>query len=209
MKPHAVWYYDIISPYAYLQSASLATLGDALDITARPILLAGVLKHWGQLGPAEIAPKRTFIYRQCLWLAQQRGIPFRMPPGHPFNPLGALRLLTAIDATPAQAATALAFVFGEGNAVDDASGLAHLADRLGVSPALGTDDAAKAALRTATVAAVADGIFGVPTLVVDGQLFWGADSEGMVRAYLADPACFTCGEAVRMATLPATAWRQA
>lgn len=204
-KPRAVWYYDVISPYAYLQAMSLPKLGEVLDITARPILFAGLLKHWGHLGPAEIPAKRIFIYQHCLWLAGQRGLPFRMPPAHPFNPLSALRLLTAMEASPAQAGEALAFVFGEGEGVDGEDEVARLARRLGASPetrALASGDAVKAKLRQATEDAIAAGVFGVPTLVVDGRLFWGDDSEGMLRSYLDDPAGSREGEAARIDALP-------
>jgi 2-hydroxychromene-2-carboxylate isomerase len=46
------------------------------------------------------------------------------------------------------------------------------------------DAAVKAQLRQNTEAAVALGLFGVPSLVVDGKLFWGMDALPMVRAYL-------------------------
>lgn len=204
-KPNAIWYYDIISPFAYLQSTALPGLGERMNITPRPILFAGLLKHWGQLGPAEIPTKRTFTYRHCLWMAQQRGLPFRMPPAHPFNPLPALRLLTAMKAGPATAAAALGFVFGDGQKVDDEAGVGRLAARLGASPeilALASSDAVKSTLRETTEEAIAAGVFGVPTFVVDGQLFWGQDSEGMLRSYLEAPASFGAGEAGRIGTLP-------
>ena len=204
-KPKAVWYYDIISPFAYLQSCSLPSLVDLLDITPRPILFAGLLKHWGQLGPAEIPPKRLFTYKRCLWLAEERGLPFRMPPAHPFNPLGALRLLTAVGQNLPTAAAALAYVFAEGQGVDDQAGLDRLADRLGASAtqrAAAVGEAVKQRLRAATEEAIAAGVFGVPTVLVDGQLFWGDDSEGMLRSFLADPARFRGKEAARIATLP-------
>ncbi len=211
MKTKATWYYDLISPYAYLQAASLPALADRMDITAVPILFAGVLRHWGHLGPAEIPAKRLFIYRHAMWRAEQRGLSFRMPPAHPFNPLHGLRLLTAMRATPAQALTALAYVFGEGGAVDTPAGMAGLAARLGASPetvALATGETAKSALRDATDAAIAAGVFGVPTFVVDGRLFWGDDSEGMLRSYLDDKAGFDHAEAARIATLPEAASRK-
>ena len=210
-KPSAIWYYDVISPYAYLQAMSLPKLGELLDITPRPILFAGLLKHWGHLGPAEIPAKRTFIYQHCLWLAGQRGLPFRMPPAHPFNPLHALRLLTAMDAGPDEAAMALAFVFGEGRGVDSPEGMAQLAQRLGASADLqarASGDAVKTALRDATDEAAAEGVFGVPTFIVHGHLFWGDDSEGMLRSFIADPARFGRGEAARIGTLPEAASRK-
>ena len=127
MGVDAIWYFDVISPYAYLQTAHLDRLSERLAITARPVLLAGLLQHWGQTGPAEIAPKRRHVYRQCQWRAGELGIPFRLPDAHPFNPLRALRLLTALDGGVTAARTALHLVFGQGVRPDDDPGWAALA----------------------------------------------------------------------------------
>src|SRR5882724_11414975 len=110
----ATWYFDVISPYVYLQIADPQRLPPNLAITPKPVLFAGLLNHWGQKGPAEIAGKRLHTYRQCAWIAGSRGVPFRMPPAHPFNPLSALRLLCALGPTLDQARIATAFVFGQG-----------------------------------------------------------------------------------------------
>ena len=91
------WYFDFISPFAYLQLVQLQSSHAVVDINFKPILLAGLLKHWGQKGPAEIPSKRIFTYRHILWLARQSNIPLKMPPGHPFNPLKALRLAIFLD----------------------------------------------------------------------------------------------------------------
>lgn len=70
MKP-AQWYFDFISPYAYLQAQRLQKLREYCELEPRPVLLAALLSHWGQLGPAEIAPKRQFTYKQVRWLARR------------------------------------------------------------------------------------------------------------------------------------------
>ncbi|MDQ1347273.1 MAG: hypothetical protein QG573_642, partial [Acidobacteriota bacterium] len=95
----ADWYFDFISPFAYLQSERLARFDGKLDIRPVPLLFAGLLKHWGQKGPAEMATKRRFTYRQVQWLADRNGIPFRFPPQHPFNPVRALRAAVALDSS--------------------------------------------------------------------------------------------------------------
>lgn len=59
----AKWYFDFISPFAYLQLARFSQLPADLDITPVPVVFSALLKHWGQLGPAEIPPKRRFVYR--------------------------------------------------------------------------------------------------------------------------------------------------
>src|SRR5262245_25896921 len=96
----ATWYFDVISPFSYLALGEIEQLSQRIAITYRPILFAKLLEHWKHLGPAEIPPKRVHTYRLCLFEAQRRGIAFRFPPAHPFNPLKPLRLLTALDAAP-------------------------------------------------------------------------------------------------------------
>ena len=86
---HIDCYLDFISPYAYLAFERLprALEGLSYQVSYRPILFAGLLQHHGQLGPAEIAPKRDWTYRQVLWLAREHGIAMDLPAAHPFNPL--------------------------------------------------------------------------------------------------------------------------
>lgn len=90
--PKAKWYFDFISPFSYLQLARFSELPQDLEVELRPVLFAGLLNHWGHMGPAEIPSKRRFVYRFFKWHADRRGLPFTMPPSHPFNPLPALRL---------------------------------------------------------------------------------------------------------------------
>lgn len=86
------WYFDFVSPYSYL---GLHRLKDVKPkINYKPVLFAGLLKHWGQKGPAEIPAKRKWTYRSCDWQARKLGLPFRFPAAHPFNPLPHLRLAT-------------------------------------------------------------------------------------------------------------------
>ena len=53
------FYFDYLSPYAYLAWLCLPEVTESRDveIVPRPVLFAGLLNHWGQLGPAEIPPK--------------------------------------------------------------------------------------------------------------------------------------------------------
>ena len=89
MPRTADWYFDYLSPYAYLQFESFARLPDDLEVTLKPVLFAGLLGYWDNLGPAEIPAKRRQTYRYCHWLAGKRGVPFKAPPRHPFNIPGA------------------------------------------------------------------------------------------------------------------------
>src|SRR5258708_16986123 len=96
----ATWYCDVISPFSYLALGEIEELAQRIGISYRPILFAALLERWKHLGPAEIPPKRVHTYRLCLFEAERRGISFRFPPTHPFNPLKPLRLLAALDADP-------------------------------------------------------------------------------------------------------------
>jgi 2-hydroxychromene-2-carboxylate isomerase len=203
-------YFDPISPYVYLLLSDFDRLSANIVVRPVPILLAALLNQSGTKGPAEIPAKRIHTYRQCAWLAQARNIPFRMPPRHPFNPLAALRLLCALGPTLEQVRIASRFVFAEGKDPSTAEGLAELGSRLGVERAaeLASAPASKDLLRTNTEEALAHGVWGVPTLSIGGELFWGADSLPMALDFLRDPGLFATAEMQRMATLPVGASRK-
>lgn len=201
----ADWYFDLVSPFCYLQLASFDRLPADLVITPKPILFGAVLKHFGQLGPAEIAPKRVHTYRYCQWLAGRRGIPFRMPPRHPFNPLQAMRLLAALGPTLDQVRTAYDFVFAEGRCTDGDGDFAELAEQLAPGAdagALTSEVSAKQRLRDFTDEAIGRGVFGVPTFHLAGENFWGDDATGMLLDWLDQPRLFERAEMRRLATLP-------
>jgi len=200
--PPLVWYFDVISPFAALAVPEMEVLCAEQEVTFRPVLFAGLLKAFGHLGPAEIPAKRTQTYRIVQWIADERGIPFRAPPAHPFNPLALLRLLCARELSVADAAAAFALVWGEGRDPQSPETAAALASALGVSPDAGNDPAVKDRLRANTEAAVAAGVYGVPTLAIGHELFWGLDAMPMARAYLADPSLFASGEMARVSNLP-------
>ncbi len=221
---HIDFYYDPISPYAYLAFMQLpkALEGLSYSVSYTPILFAGLLKSHGQLGPAEIAPKRDWTYRQVLWQAKTLGIDFQMPAHHPFNPLPLLRLAIACAHANADGSLStnrlvtqhiLRHVWSstaDGLAQDasDAARLAALTLQLTQKPQRGlsaepklTVDEIKACLKANTDKALQLGCFGVPTLralragAPDGQEknFWGLDALPMLRDYLQGNAWFDAG----------------
>jgi len=186
------WVFDVISPFAYLAFARLAQLPADVQLEMVPVLLAGLLERFGQVGPAEIPSKRRFTYRFALWRARRLGLPMRLPPAHPFNPLAALRLILAAGGERHAVGTVLDAVFRDGRDVSDPAVIADLARSLGVADphtAL-ADPAIKQRLRENTEWAAARGIFGVPTLVIDAEIFWGHDAIDMALEYLEDPRDF-------------------
>jgi 2-hydroxychromene-2-carboxylate isomerase len=183
------FYLDFISPYAWLGFDALpkALQGISHRVVHKPVLFAAMLKHHGQLGPAEIPAKRDWTYRQVLWQAKQQGTPLQLPTMHPFNPLGLLRLATACDADgqPSRFVCEQVFrhVWCSGLDAADPQRLAQLTARL--LPARDPTDAdVKQALQAHTDEALAQGVFGVPSFRVDDKVFWGQDALPMLRAYL-------------------------
>ena len=198
------WVFDVISPFAYLAFPQLSRLPAHVSVEFVPVLFAGLLQHFGQLGPAEIPSKRRFTYRFVLWRARQLGLPMRMPPAHPFNPLPALRLIIAAGGDRRAAGTVLDAVFREGRDVADPAVIAALARALGVADVQATleDSTVKQRLRDNTAWASARGVFGVPTLVIGKELFWGHDAFDMALEYLRHPDAFCDPDMQAADTLP-------
>jgi len=204
-----VWYFDFVSPFAWLQWPRVKELMRTHEVILRPILFAGVLDRVGQKGPAEIPAKREFIYRHVLWRARDTGQPLRFPPKHPFNPLASLRLCIAAGSDARATEAIFEWIWGQGQVADSAEALAPVAAQLGIDDAAAAiaDPAVKAQLKANFEAAIADDIFGVPTLAIDGRLFWGGDAHDFALAYLRDPAIWDEAEMHRVATLPIGASR--
>ena len=202
--PRVAWVFDIISPFSYLAFPRLAELEEHARLEWVPVLLAALLEHYGQLGPAEIVPKRRFTYRFALWRARRLGLPMRFPPAHPFNPLAGLRLIIAAGNDRRAAGTVLDAVFRDGRDVSDPNVIAELAQVLGVSDPQSALSApgVKQRLRDNTSWAESRGVFGVPTLLIGDELFWGHDAVDMALDYLRQPADFADPDMKRADTLP-------
>ena len=200
----ADWYFDFLSPFSYLQLVQFDRLPPDLTITYRPVLFAGLLGHWKHKGPAEIPAKRVHTYRWCHWYAARHGIPFRMPPAHPFNPLRPLRLAVAQGAEPALIRAVFDAIWAEGRDVSRDDEWQGLTERLAIADA---DEAiaqpeVKEALKKSTEEAARRGVFGVPTFAIGDELFWGLDATDLVLDYLNDPGLLETGEYARIADLP-------
>jgi 2-hydroxychromene-2-carboxylate isomerase len=184
------FYFDLISPFAYLAFERLpqALEGLSHSVDYQPVLFAGMLSHWGQKGPAEIEPKRAWTFRHVGWQAHRHRVALHPPAQHPFNPLSLLRLALACapqGRTPSRHVCEQLFrhVWCGGGDANDAGRLAALTAQL--APARDpSSDEVKQALKDATANAIAGGVFGVPTIALDGRLFWGVDALEMVAACL-------------------------
>jgi 2-hydroxychromene-2-carboxylate isomerase len=183
------FWFDPISPYAALAFWRLpeALVGRHYAVEYVPILFAALLKANATKGPAEIDAKRAWTYRHVQWLARSQGLTLQSPAAHPFNPLPLLRLAWACapeGSTPSRWVCEQLFAHvwqSDGADASDPARLALLAERLAPQRAV-DDEPAKQRLREATDAALACGVFGVPSFECDGHLFWGQDSLPMLAA---------------------------
>jgi 2-hydroxychromene-2-carboxylate isomerase len=186
---HITFYFDVISPYAYLAFESLpeSLLGISYEVTYKPVLFAGLLKHHGQLGPAEIPSKREWTYRQVQWLARKLGIELQLPAAHPFNPLALMRLAVATNYSGLPNRYVVEKLFrhvwlgGQDAAAEQRFEALKTELKLVAEP---NSAEVKSLLKTHTDSAIRKGVFGVPTLEVDGKLFFGLDALPMLAAYL-------------------------
>ena len=186
---HLTFYFDFISPYAYLafHALPLSLMGQSYSVTYKPVFLGALLKHNAMLGPAEVPPKRDWVYRQVLWQARQQGLVLEMPAVHPFNPLGLLRLAVATQAQGCPnrhvCATLFKHVWEGGGDAADAARLAAVTQQLAPARDPAGEDV-KVQLHAHGSDAIALGVFGVPCVEVDGKVFWGLDALPMLRAYM-------------------------
>ncbi len=189
-KLKAVFYYDIISPFSYFYVMQRQRLDQYLDIVPVPILLGGLLRSTNNHGPGEIAAKRPHTYQYCIWLASKLGLPFKFPPHHPFSTVAAQRLLVQINADWKTVERAFTFVWVEGK--DPNLAWSEFCLHLGVSAdtAIPSSLEVKEKLILNTNQAQSDGAFGVPSLVVNGQCFWGVDTIDWTLDFLKHPKMF-------------------
>ena len=206
------FYFDFISPYAWLafQALPKALEGIHHRVHYHPVLFGALLKHHGQLGPAELPGKRDWTYRQVMWLAKQQGTELQMPASHPFNPLALLRLAVASSDQGEPNRYVVETIFKHvwcGGGLDAADGtrIEALQQQLKLQTAPLKDPQSakvKQMLQQQTDQAIALGLFGVPSMVVAGQVFWGQDALPMLRAYLQGDAWFESADWRDVGKLP-------
>lgn len=217
MASDLVLYFDYISPYAYVGFHVARALAERRGLVFRPepVLFAAILNTLGQKGPAEIPPKREYTFKDAYRKAHAAGLPRLVPPpSHPFNPLLALRATGLVDDL-ARRADAIAelcratWALGEG--VEDARSVAVAFGRAGLDGEelvrRANDPAAKERLRATTDRAIAEGAFGVPTVIANDELFFGVDGLAFVEAHLDGHDPVPKDAYARWASLPASAQR--
>ena len=187
------FYFDYLSPFAYFAAVRLPDICQSrgVELQYRPVLFAGLLNHWGQLGPAEVLPKAIHTFKTTYRYAALGGIPFSPPRFHPFVPLTALRA-TLRDICGDDQALVVKTLFelgwAEGRDPGDSKDIADALTAAGLDGdtlvAATREEEAKQSLRMDTEDAIARGVFGVPTMIAGDELFWGVDQLPYLELYL-------------------------
>jgi 2-hydroxychromene-2-carboxylate isomerase len=211
-------FFDFVSPYAYLGCSKIEALGAKLGhvVEPKPVLFAAILNARGTKGPAEVPARRAYVVKDVLRAAARAGVPVDLPPAHPFNPLPALRA-AAIDVDGAQRWAIIHALFAatwrNGKGVDGPEHVAAALRAAGLDAdsilAMSNTPETKERLRRNTDDALARGAFGVPTMFIEGEMFFGFDSFPAIETFVRgdDPAAKRRDLVERWATLPAAAVR--
>lgn len=190
---HVDLYFDYVSPYPWIASHQLGELREstAVKFCFVPVLFAALLDHHSNMGPAEIPAKRRYTFQDTQRWAVHLGLKFRSPPTHPFNPLKPLRVTSAIDDDGLREALAVKLLdaaWSEGRGINSDSVIDEVASGIGLNGQglLGKAHTVeiKERLRLQTEHAIKAGVLGVPSFVVDGEVFWGHDRLGLLKEYL-------------------------
>jgi 2-hydroxychromene-2-carboxylate isomerase len=212
------FFFDFISPYAYLASARVEALAARIghQVEPRPVLFAAMLNTLGTKGPAEVPARRAYVVKDVVRAAHRAGVGIDLPPAHPFNPLPALRV-AALDLDRDERWRIVHALFDAtwagGGGIDGNDRIAEVLGAAGLDAAAllaragGTE--AKERLRKNTDEAIARGAFGVPTMFIGGEMFFGFDSFPAIEAFARgeDPIASRAALLERWATLPAAATR--
>jgi 2-hydroxychromene-2-carboxylate isomerase len=190
--PALHFFFDFVSPYSYLAWTQIHGLAarNGRVVEAIPVVLTGLYKANGARGIAEVPRQKAYVIKDTARLAHQYGVPFHPPPAHPFNSLLALRVasLPMPHETRLAVIHALftaAWVTGEG--VTEPEVIERTVAAAGLPP--GAVQAARSPetrerLFRQTDDAIAHEVFSVPSVLADGELFWGCDSLPHLQRYL-------------------------
>ena len=195
MQPKSIdFYFDYISPFAHFAWRNVASLAKRYEcqIHAHPVVFGKLLDKWGQLGPAEITPKRKWLNQYCLRYAALNGFAYNPPKFHPFNPLAALRMsLKEVSGDNQHKIIGAIFEAGwcRGEDLGDLPTLVSLLEEHAVDGNYLSQQIAlpnvKQLLMDETNMAIDLGVFGVPCMIIDGLLFWGNDQMEHIELVLA------------------------
>jgi 2-hydroxychromene-2-carboxylate isomerase len=181
------FWYEFASPYSYIAAERIERLAaDAggIEILWRPFVIGPILRQRpGNPSPTQDAPpaQKKYRRRDVQRICEREGIALNWPSTYPRNGLLAARVALSLDPPWRQSFSRAAYRanFVEDREIADEAVVAAILAELG-GDAMGIVERAqspenKAALAAAVEAAIGKGIFGAPSFVVDGEVFWGND----------------------------------
>ena len=189
------FFFDFSSPYSYIASEWIEALAARHGRTVdwRAILLGATFQAAELKSPVSYPMKREYSYRDFERSARFAGVPLALPKKFPIPTQNAARIFWALHADDPVRASAwarhgLRALFARGVDLSDAVALEALAQEFGLAPgaaeALWNDPQWKLELKATNDAAIAAGVFGAPTFVVDGEPFWGNDRRDQLERWL-------------------------
>ncbi|MGO4312160.1 2-hydroxychromene-2-carboxylate isomerase [Pseudomonas sp. KB_15] len=178
--------FDLGSPTTYLAYTQLPAICEQTDsqLIYIPILLGGVFKATGNASPATIPAKGRHMIQDLDRYARRYGVPLKFNPHFPINTLMLMRAVTGIQLHhPERFVAFIDCLFNalwvDGRNLNDPATVAAVLNGNGFDPdevlALTADETVKATLKDNTEKAVQRGVFGVPSMFVDNQLYFGQD----------------------------------
>ena len=189
------FYFEFASPYGYLASQKIDSIGarHGREVHWRPMMLGAAFRHTGAKPLMHTPMKGEYMMHDLPRFARLLGVPFRAPPVMPANSLAASRAYVWLeeegsDLAKRLAKTIFAAHWAEGRDIGDPEQVADIGEEIGIDRAglleAIADPAIKQRLKDRTEAAIARGVFGSPFIFVDGESFWGADRLDQVEAWL-------------------------
>lgn len=191
--------FDFVSPNAYLMWQPLRELAarQGAEITITPAFLGGMHKLTGNAPPfvrdAEVKGKNAYAMLEMQRFIARHGLTrFRMNPAFPFNSVNLLRMLVSLEGAERirLIEALLPAIWEQALDVSDADAVAAVLSAAGFDAAslaaAAQDPAIKQALIDNTERAVERGTFGIPTVFVGPEMFFGKERLGQIEDLLAE-----------------------
>jgi len=191
------FWFDFSSPYSYLASEKIEEIAarHGREVAFKPTLLGVIFRTTGGMPLTELVPpKATYFALDFERSARFAGVPYRHPSVFPIATVGAARALLWLQSQDEGRAVrflhaALRAYFSQDRNIAEPAVLGALATEVGADPvqlARGAQEpAVKDRLKALVDESMARGIFGAPTIFVDGEMFWGHDRLPQVERWLA------------------------
>ena len=195
MSKQIEFFLDVVSPYSHLAWKVLPGIAarQGARIVWRPVLLGALLKSTGNNSPLAVPAKSRWMRDDLQRWARHYGVAFGLNPHFPLRTVELMRgLYACLQHDEASFLRHLEVLFDamwvEGRNLADAQVRSDVLLQAGLDPlafqALADSPQAREGLRLATEQAVERGVFGAPTFIVDGELFWGQDRLHFVEQAL-------------------------